>query len=77
MQEQNKLNLIRKDGQMLVKVIHMRHAGTAEVNITDVGLVFCVDCNLKLLLEHFYLASGIVHCCKLAENVFTLRPSIR
>ncbi len=39
-QEQNKLNLIRKDGQMLVKVIHMRHAGTAEVSITDVGLVF-------------------------------------
>ncbi|XP_016128718.1 vacuolar protein sorting-associated protein 13C-like [Sinocyclocheilus grahami] len=28
--EQNKLNLIRKDGQMLVKVIHMRDAGTAE-----------------------------------------------
>lgn len=35
-QEQNKLNLIRKDGQMLVKVINMRHADTAEVNITDV-----------------------------------------
>uniref|UniRef100_A0A8C1KH40 Vacuolar protein sorting 13 homolog C n=1 Tax=Cyprinus carpio TaxID=7962 RepID=A0A8C1KH40_CYPCA len=28
--EQNKLNLIRKDGQTLVKVIHMRHADMAE-----------------------------------------------
>ncbi|XP_048040233.1 vacuolar protein sorting-associated protein 13C isoform X4 [Megalobrama amblycephala] len=28
--EQNKLNLIRKDGQTLVKVIHMKHAGMAE-----------------------------------------------
>ncbi|XP_016139637.1 vacuolar protein sorting-associated protein 13C-like, partial [Sinocyclocheilus grahami] len=28
--EQNKLNLIKKDGQMLVKVIHMRHADMAE-----------------------------------------------
>ncbi|XP_051757759.1 intermembrane lipid transfer protein VPS13C isoform X4 [Ctenopharyngodon idella] len=28
--EQNKLNLIRKDGQTLVKVIHMKHADLAE-----------------------------------------------
>ncbi|XP_067255653.1 intermembrane lipid transfer protein VPS13C isoform X2 [Chanodichthys erythropterus] len=28
--EQNKLNLIRKDGQTLVKVIHMKHPGMAE-----------------------------------------------
>jgi len=38
-QEQNKLNLIRKDGQVLVKVIHMQHADMAEVNIT--GKMFC------------------------------------
>lgn len=46
-QEQNKMNLIRKDGQALVKVIHMKHADMAEVNITGVYFVS----KLKLLLK--------------------------
>lgn len=41
------MNLIRKDGQPLVKVIHMKHADMAEVNITGV----CFVSKLKLLLK--------------------------
>lgn len=58
MQEQNKLNLIRKDGQTLMKVIHMKHAGVAEVNITCFFFFvyfFWVASKLKLQLKFCYL----------------------
>lgn len=51
MQEQNKLNLIRKDGQTLVKVIHMKHPGMAEVNITGVCFVFLSGFKVKTAIE--------------------------
>lgn len=68
-QEQNKLNLIRKDGQTLVKVIHMKHAGVAEVNITGVCVFFVFFCGFKVKTAiEFFLISLLVNVISLKRE---------